>query len=204
MKRVNMNLAWMGVVFSAMSSILLLEYYREILAGSPSYTLGSMTLFLSLISTISLLIVYRQWSVLLNINVLETLKLSEQHSVNLNERPFVPNWPYIAFIAFWFLEFLFAGIWIFSLLQLIFFVIFLHYLFETIRKLQEIKIYLYRTLFNIDYKPVIKERNVLSVFLLTLLTLGVYWLYLVVRLSQEINEFLDMDDRIMRNLEVKS
>lgn len=40
-----MNLAWMGVVFSAMSSILLLEYYREILAGSPSYTLGTVTLF---------------------------------------------------------------------------------------------------------------------------------------------------------------
>jgi len=85
----------------------------------------------------------------------------------------------------------------------VFFVTFLHFLFEAARHLQEEKVRLYRVLFDVEFRPIIKERNVLTVLLLTLITFGVYWLYLIVELSKEINEFLDADERTMKNLEVK-
>ncbi|WP_233186277.1 DUF4234 domain-containing protein [Thermotoga sp. KOL6] len=199
----NVNLAWIGVVLSVLSSILLVEYYREFLVGNPNHVVGLAILFLSTVSVFSLLIVYRQWAFLLNENALKTLELARRYSMVINEKPLVPGWSYSTFVVFWFLGFLFPEVWIFSLLQIVFFVVFLHFLFETIKKLQDLKRRLYRTIFDAEFKSTVKDRNVLSVFLLTILTLGVYWFYLVIKLSQEINNFLDTDDQMMRNLEVK-
>ncbi|WP_296904382.1 DUF4234 domain-containing protein [Thermotoga sp.] len=199
----NVNLAWIGVIFSIASTMLLIKYYRGIAAGRPSHALGITVFFFSIVSSFSLLVVYRQWAALLNENALKTQKLAESHALDLKGKPIVPDWTYFAFVACWFLNFLFPGMWMFSLFQVVLFVVFLHFLFEAIKKLQEEKAYLYRTLFGVEYRPIIRERNVLFVLLLTMFTLGVYWLYLVIRLSKEINEFLDTDDRITKNLEVK-
>ncbi|WP_236681746.1 hypothetical protein [Thermotoga sp. RQ7] len=197
------NLAWIGVIFSIASTVLLVKYYGEILAGRQVHVFGLTALFLSMISSLSLFVVYRQWTVLLNENALKTQRLAESHGLDLKKVPLVPNWTYFAFVLFWFLSFLFPEVWLFSLLQVVFFVTFLHFLFEAARHLQEEKVRLYRVLFDVEFRPIIKERNVLSVLLLTLITLNAYWLYLVIELSKEINEFLDIDDRIMKNLEVK-
>ncbi|PLV56649.1 hypothetical protein AS006_03325 [Thermotoga sp. SG1] len=203
MRRVNMNLVWIGVIFSIASTFLLVKYYGEILSGKQGHVFALAALFLSIVSSLSLFVVYRQWAILLNENTLNTKKLAESYGIDLKGIPLVPNWTYFAFVLFWFLSFLFPEVWLFSLLQVVFFVTFLHFLFEAARHLQEEKARLYRTLFDVEFRPIIKERNVLSVLLLTLITLGVYWLYLIVELSKEINEFLDADERTMKNLEVK-
>ncbi|WP_233185648.1 DUF4234 domain-containing protein [Thermotoga sp. SG1] len=199
----NMNLVWIGVIFSIASTFLLVKYYGEILSGKQGHVFALAALFLSIVSSLSLFVVYRQWAILLNENTLNTKKLAESYGIDLKGIPLVPNWTYFAFVLFWFLSFLFPEVWLFSLLQVVFFVTFLHFLFEAARHLQEEKARLYRTLFDVEFRPIIKERNVLSVLLLTLITLGVYWLYLIVELSKEINEFLDADERTMKNLEVK-
>lgn len=197
------NLAWIGVIFSIASTVLLVKYYGEIISGRQGHVFALSALFLSMISSLSLFVVYRQWTVLLNENVLNTKKLAESHGLDLKKVPLVPNWTYFTFVLFWFLSFLFPEVWLFSLLQVVFFVTFLHFLFEAARYLHEEKARLWQALFDVEFQPIIRKRNVLTVLLLTLITFGVYWLYLIVELSKEINEFLDADERTMKNLEVK-
>jgi len=207
MRRVSVNLAVVGVAFSAVGTVALLETYRRFIGGDRvDVPLLALATFLSLISSVILFVVYRQWIACLNESARRTLELMERLNFPVPDEKIalVPSWSYTLFVIFWALSLLFPQLGIFALLQLVFFVIFLHHLFTAQHKLQEMKNKLLFELTGHDYKiEVFRTRNVLTAFLLALLTLGVYWLYLTVRISKEINDFMEKDEITSGNLEVR-
>ena len=207
MRRVSVNLAVVGVAFSAVGTVALLETYRRFIGGDRvDVPLLALATFLSLISSVILFVVYRQWIACLNESARRTLELMERLNFPVPDEKIalVPSWSYTLFVIFWALSLLFPQLGIFALLQLVFFVIFLHHLFTAQHKLQEMKNKLLFELTGHDYKiEVFRTRNVLTAFLLALLTLGVYWLYLTVRISREINDFMEKDEITLGNLEVR-
>jgi len=217
-KKVNVGLAVFGVILSLVGSLIAASSMGMMSAdfmerGMPmemSYENIGLVVFgsiLGLVATIFLLIVYHQWSSVLNTNVTNTINIFEYlKQKDPDKAPEydaflkslrnikVPSWPYwlffISMLLYWFLPY----IVIFPILSIVFFLIHLHNVFAVADKLQELKGKAYREFGNLPQGiNIIKTRNVLIVLLLTIVTLGIYWIYLIIKLSSEINSFIEVD-----------
>lgn len=217
-KKVNVGLAVFGVILSLVGSLVAASSMGMMSAdfmerGMPmemSYENIGLVVFgsiLGLVATIFLLIVYHQWSSVLNTNVTNTINIFEYlKQKDPDKAPEydaflkslrnikVPSWPYwlffISMLLYWFLPY----IVIFPILSIVFFLIHLHNVFAVADKLQELKGKAYREFGNLPQGiNTIKTRNVLIVLLLTIVTLGIYWIYLIIKLSSEINSFIEVD-----------
>ncbi len=217
-KKVNVGLAVFGVILSLVGSLVAASSMGMMSAdfmerGMPmemSYENIGLVVFgsiLGLVATIFLLIVYHQWSSVLNTNVTNTINIFEYlKQKDPDKAPEydaflkslrnikVPSWPYwlffISMLLYWFLPY----IVIFPILSIVFFLIHLHNVFAVADKLQELKGKAYREFGNLPQGiNTIRTRNVLIVLLLTIVTLGIYWIYLIIKLSSEINSFIEVD-----------
>src|SRR6056297_1712194 len=91
--------------------------------------------------------------------------------------------------------------WVYVLLY-IFGGIFLQMIFNSEKNLQMAKNHFYSILLPEKYRFMnqIKPRNFLLVMLLTVITLGIYWYYLLIKHSSEINAFIAADQENRRHL----
>jgi len=80
--------------------------------------------------------------------------------------------------------------------------VYLQKTFSTANSLQE-----YKERFYTGYQSAMlssvrkmKNRNIFLTVLFIIITLGIYWWYLLIAFSREINEFLDLDQRLRSSL----
>ncbi|MCS7232537.1 MAG: DUF4234 domain-containing protein [Synergistetes bacterium] len=85
---------------------------------------------------------------------------------------------------------------------LIFLAIYLHSLFSVSSDLSKFKNMIYfHLLGGIPFPiPEIRERNVIVVAILSIITLNIYWLYLLIKLTKEISNFINADMKIRKHL----
>jgi hypothetical protein len=176
-----------------------------------------VTIVLGMIIAILEIILFKQWMNVLNRNILNTQRMLsnvrtedisvkseiETASVELRNE-MIPNWAFwgfiISYLAMLGLSFLGSMVLLFGLISFIFFLIYLHQIFTTSHDLYKIKARVYSYLKNMKGLPSIEEvtsvprRNIFLVVLLTIITIGIYWFYLIVKLSVEINEYVKSDE----------
>ncbi|MDK2951198.1 MAG: hypothetical protein PWQ77_863 [Kosmotogales bacterium] len=82
-----------------------------------------------------------------------------------------------------------------NLIGFVFLAIYLQNLFQACKKLQEAKnkVYQYVSSKFILSGEIIKDRNIGMFILLAIVTIGIYWYYILIKMSYEINEFLQWD-----------
>jgi hypothetical protein len=82
-----------------------------------------------------------------------------------------------------------------NLIGFIFLAIYLQNLFRACKNLQEAKnkVYQYVSSKFILSGEIIKDRNIGMFILLAIVTIGIYWYYILIKMSYEINEFLQWD-----------
>ena len=223
-KRVNVNLAIasliigiLGVVFSLIGLVTSVQsvYAGDIgglFAGSAIFTLSFLT---NVIVLILQTIVIFQWSTSLNMNIDNTRlicrRLTAANPQNSDYRELEYRLDTLKFEpwAFWvYLGLYFLGIvvpaysWLFNIIGFVFLGIYLQQTFKTAALLQEYKDRFYSVYQNAMATPVrkMKNRNVFLTVLFINITLGIYWWYLLIAFSKEINEFLELDRRLRSSL----
>ena len=85
--------------------------------------------------------------------------------------------------------------------------IYIHNIFKSTSKLSDLKDKIYRYLKeekDVDlagevYR--IPQRNIITFIILSVITLSIYWLYLLVKLSSEINNYVKSDEKMRKELE---
>jgi hypothetical protein len=82
-----------------------------------------------------------------------------------------------------------------NLIGFVFLAIYLQNLFQACKKVQEAKnkVYQYVSSKLILNGEIIKDRNIGMFILLSIVTIGIYWYYILIKMSDEINEFLQWD-----------
>ncbi|RKX39213.1 MAG: hypothetical protein DRP20_01350 [Thermotogae bacterium] len=168
---------------------------------------------IGIVAAIFMLIVLNQWNQSLTENIKNTkiminyvkestddkqklLSLStvEVHLESLDLR----SWAYWLYVGFYVIS-LFIPVMavIFSLLAIIFLAIYLQSVFTVSKRLEEIKNTMYSVMgISTLQMQNIKSRNIGLFILFVIITLGIYWLYLLIKLSSEINNYLDTDQRL--------
>lgn len=225
-KRVNVGLAMgallvgiFGVIFAVIGvvtaaySIFSGNFFGAI-TGSGIFILS---LFTNLVVMILQAILIFQWSSALNVNIdnsrLFLRNLIQENPQNkdysemeyrLQSLKFDP-WAFWVYLAFYFLGTVFqAGSWYLNLIGFIFLAIYLQMTFTMATSLQD-----HKERFYSFYSPSgvfggsirkMKQRNIFLLILFNIITLGIYWWYLLIVFSKEINEFLDTDRQIRNSL----
>ncbi len=176
-----------------------------------------VVLILGIITAIFQFVVLKQWMNVLNGNIKNTIKLFsaiqtdnvsvkseiEASSAELgNEK--VPGWAFWGYLISYILSMVFAFTVVIpaitGVIALIFFLIFLYHIFSTSDSVYSKKTRAYSYLRNMKGYPQVEDiskitkRNVFLVLVLTIVTVGIYWLYLFIKLSTEINEFAKTDE----------
>ncbi len=176
-----------------------------------------ITIVMGIILMILQLILLKQWMNVLNRNILNTQSLlasiktddvsvkSEIETASMEmKNEVIPGWAFWGYIISYLLTIVFSFIGyvavIFAIVSLIFFLIYLHEIFSTSSDLFKTKSRVYSYLKNMKGLPASEEimpvtrRNLFLVILLTIVTFGIYWLYLIIKLSYEINEYVKSDE----------
>ncbi|HEY8542568.1 MAG TPA: DUF4234 domain-containing protein [Pseudothermotoga sp.] len=167
---------------------------------------------LGILAAIFTLIVLNQWSNTLNENIQNTkvllsylkqkvdadkqinLSVLEGHlsALNLN------IWAYWVYMTFYIVSFIvpMASL-VFAILAVVFLSIYLQSVFTVAKRLEEIKNAMYPMLgISSPMLSYIKQRNVGIFILLVIVTIGIYWWYLLIKLSDEINQYIDADQKL--------
>jgi len=167
---------------------------------------------LGILSAIFTLIVLNQWSSTLNENIqnskilldyakqkVETEKqmnlVALQSHLSVLSLNVWAYWAYlIVYVISFFIPMLSFVLWI---LSVIFLSIYLQSVFTVAKKLEEIKNIMY-PVFGISSPMMsyIKQRSIGVFILLVIVTLGIYWWYLLIKLSDEINQYIDADQKL--------
>jgi hypothetical protein len=114
------------------------------------------------------------------------------------------TWAYWVYLIFYVLA-LFTGVasFVFSILAIIFLAVYLQSVFTVSKRLEEIKNIMYPLLgVETPMLTYIKSRNIGVFILLVIVTLGIYWWYLLIKLSSEINQYIDADQRLRQVINV--
>jgi len=223
-KRVNVSLAIaaliigiLGVIFSVtgLATSAWSAFSGDIigiLAGGAIFTLSFLT---SVIVIILQTVVIFQWSHALNTNI-DNSRLVLRHltavypqnsdyrelEYKLQSLRFEP-WAFWVYLAFYFLGVVFAGYsWLFNLVGFVFLGVYLQKTFTTAHLLQEYKERFYSGYQSSMMSSVrrMKNRNIFLTVLFIIITFGIYWWYLLIAFSKEINDFLDLDLRLRSSL----
>ncbi len=223
-KRVNVNLAIaaliigiLGVIFSVTG--LITSTWSAFTGDIGGFVAGSAVFTLSFLTNVIVMVlqtvVIFQWSNALNTNIdnsrLVLRHLTVVHPQNNDYRELDYKLQTLRFEpwAFWvYLGLYFLGVvipaysWLFNLVGFVFLGVYLQKTFSTANSLQE-----YKERFYTGYQSAMlssvrkmKNRNIFLTVLFIIITLGIYWWYLLIAFSREINEFLDLDQRLRSSL----
>lgn len=172
----------------------------------------------ALLSQIFQIIVVYQWSRALNTNIENTRytfhqlkdKMTDKSKIeafDIIDMRFSSNkvqvWAYWVYFVMLLISYFSFGTFSWAaLVGVIFLAIYIHSVFSISKYLQESKTQLYNYLgknylFN---NRLIKERNVGFFILFIIITFGIYWLYLIIKLSIEINDYLSWDRQTRESL----
>ncbi len=212
---VNIALIWIGS-FYAISTLAT----GNILAGAAT---GVGVMLFSVVIGILVMVfqalVIFQWSQTLNGNIKNTQTMlqrmqsekSDQRSLadiqimnteisNMRLEP----WAFWVYLGLYFIQ-LFVpatAVFVLGILGFIFLAVYLQMVFSLSKKLQDIKakFYAFYSQGNMRNLHHIKSRNIGIFILLNIITFGIYWWYLLIVMSGEINAFLDTDQQIRKNL----
>ncbi len=188
--------------------------YVSLYAGSGYYV---TILIISFINMIFQFIVLKEWMDVLNRNILNTQSMistirtedlsvkSEIEAASLElKNAMIKGWPFWGYMISYILGILFIfemGIaMFFEILAFVFLLIYLYHIFSTSSSIYKTKSRLYsylrnmKGLPNVQDMPQITQRNIFLVVVFTIITAGIYWLYLIVKLSMEINEYVKNDE----------
>jgi hypothetical protein len=202
----------------------ILEYIdaNQLIGSFALFIIGGILLLLSQIFQI---IVVYQWSRALNTNIDNTrytfhqLKTkiedkSKTEALNVMDMGLSNNkvqvWAYWIYFAMIIISYFSIGSlsWI-SLIGVIFLAIYINSVFSVAKYLQDSKNRVYEYLNKRIYftKSIIKDRNVGLFILFVIITFGIYWLYLIIKLSDEINNYLSWDiqtrEKILENSDIQ-
>ncbi len=223
-KQVNMAAAVLAVIFVIISIILGIAGGFMLAVGEVRRALiswGIVALFGFMGLILQALVLY-QWSAVINHNLSNTkqtfLYLKERIEdplrgeigffANRIEDFTIPTWHYWVYLVMYIAS-LFTGwyAFLFNLLGFIFLAIYIHNIFKSTSKLSDLKDKIYRYLKEekgVDlagevYR--IPQRNIITFIILSVITLSIYWLYLLVKLSSEINNYVKSDEKMRKELE---
>jgi uncharacterized membrane protein len=176
----------------------------------------------ALISAILQAVVLYQWGNVINNNIKNTKHIFTHAKdqlqdplrgeigffVNRLEDFLVQAWPFYIYLVLYIIA-QFVG-WYSFLLYLIGFVflaIYLSNIFKATSKVSDMKDKIYSYLkgakgYNSEsYIFRIPQRSVALVIILSVITLGIYWAYILIKLSMEINEYVASDEKVRPELE---
>jgi len=181
-----------------------------------------LAVVMGIISAILQAVVLYQWGSVINNNIKNTKHIFTHAKdqlqdplrgeigffVNRLEDFMVQSWPFYVYLVMYIVA-QFVG-WYSFLLYLIGFVflaIYLSNIFKATGKVSEMKdkIYSYlkgaKGLSSESFIFRIPQRSVALVIILSVITLGIYWAYLLIKLSTEINEYISSDEKIRPEME---
>ncbi len=184
--------------------------------GSTAYV---FVLILGIVTAILQLIVLKQIMDVLNNNIVHTramlaniqtddlsIKSEIEAAARELESESIPGWAFWGYVISYVVAMIFSFVppvtTVFGLVGFVFFLIYLHQIFSTAASIYGVKNRVYSYLRNMKGLPQIEElrpiakRNIFLVLILTIVTFGIYWLYLLVRLPTEVNEFVKSDEGI--------
>ncbi len=181
---------------------------------------GLIGFIVSLLSFLFQSLCNYQWAKVLNRNIYKTNQLLSDMMNKTDDQDilydfhwmsdklnalWIQQWAFFGYIAISLLGTLFNSMpLIFSLVGFIFLSYYLSQIFKVSNELLTIKSQFYSFYLKDHYHEgleyIIPYRNILIFFLLSVLTVGIYWYYLLFKLSIEINLFLDYDEKLMAQL----
>lgn len=222
--RVSMPLAVLAVVFVILAVIFVLAGLvaaAQLQAGTAIGSLALVALF-GILSAIFQLLVLYQWARAINRNITNTrdvfLNLKDRLEdplrgeigffANRAEEFVVQTWPFWLYLVFYIIG-LFTGVYaiLFNILAFIFLAVYLHHIFRSTGKLSDLKDKLYQYLEGKHGVRLggqvfrIPRRSIILFIILSIITFTIYWLYLLVKLSSEINRYLSTDETLRREVE---
>lgn len=114
----------------------------------------------------------------------------------------INSWAFIIYAFFYVFGGFIPIINLINIPAFVFLAIYLHSLFSVSSELSKLKntVYFYFLRGMIPPMPEIKERNVVIVALLSVITFTIYWLYLLIKLTQEISSFIEADTKIRKSV----
>lgn len=223
-EQVNMVAAVLAVIFVVISIILGVAGGFMFAVGDLTGALASwgVVALFGLIGLILQAIVLYQWSAVINQNLSNTqqmfLYLKERIEdplrgeigffANRMEEFTIPTWPYWVYLAMYIIS-LFTGWYalLFNLLGFIFLAFYINNIFKSTSKVSNLKNKVYHylkeekgvSLSGEVYR--IPSRNIITFIILSVITLSIYWLYLLVKLSSEINNYVKSDEKMRKEIE---
>lgn len=223
-KGVSIVAAVLAVVFVILSVLLGfaggLMFISGKVWGALSYWL--MVACLGAIGAILQAVVLYQWSAAINQNLKNTQQtfsyLKERIEdplrgeigffANRIEELIIPTWPYWVYLAMYVIG-LFTGWYAFllNLLGFIFLALYINNIFRSTSKVSDLKNKVYSYLKERKGAAItgevyrIPRRNIIVFIILSAITASIYWLYILVKLSSEINNYVKSDEKIRKELE---
>jgi ABC-type multidrug transport system fused ATPase/permease subunit len=222
--RVSMPLAVLAVVFVILAVVFSISAAISAMRLQVGITAGAVAgaAVFGILSAIFQLLVLYQWSRAINTNVTNTrdvfLNLKDHLEdplrgeigffANRSEEFIVQTWPFWVYLVFYVIG-LFTGVYaiVFNILAFIFLAVYLSSVFRSIGKLSDLKDRLYQYLedrYGVHLTGRVfrvPRRSIALFIILSIITFTIYWLYLLVRLSSEINQYLSTDETLRREVE---
>jgi len=184
------------------------------------YTPPQWATVVSVLGFIFQIIVCYQWATCINKNIYETQERIDSISQNAKDRDelYDFNWmveklntlkisllPFWIYLVFSIMGLLLPGAYmLFSILSFVALAYYLNKVFFMSNQLSDIKSQFYSFYLKDDYNPridyTVKPRNILYFLLFTFISMGLYWYYLILKLSLEINTYLKSDDILRKKL----
>ena len=181
---------------------------------------GLIGFIVSLLSFLFQSLCNYQWAKVLNRNIFETNKLLSDMMNKTNDEEvlydfkwmsdklnalWIQQWAFFGYVTMSLLGTIFNNMtMLFSLFAFVFLAYYLSQIFKVSNELLRIKSQFYSFYLKEKYHEgleyIIPYRNIIMFFIFSVLTLGIYWYYLLFKLSTEINFFLDYDEKLMIQL----
>ncbi len=206
-----------GTLFAMIGAVVAVEatYYYDFDTMTGAGAIMILGGLLGFVSGILQLVVMFQWSSVLKTNIDNTRIIMTSLGRRVTDRDKVdvidlfssklsgmqlPVWSYWLYVVFYIVG-LFTGAYaiLFFILAFIFLAVYLHGVFSVSENLQDMKGKIYPFLLEkIVFEDIrrINKRNIGLFILLSIITFGIYWYYLLIKLSSEINAYVDIDGRL--------
>lgn len=196
---------------------------QTVIPYEQEYEEEPVPIWITLISALGFvfqIIVCYQWAVCINHNITETQSFFFRTSsiIDDEEEIYDFNWmidklntlkinlmPFWMYLVFSILGIVIPGAYLlFSILGFASLAYYLNKLFILSGELSDIKSQFFGFYLKSDYEPrienTIKPRNIIYFLLFSIFTMGLYWYYLIFKLSMEINLFLNSDEILRSKL----
>lgn len=227
--RVSIVLAILAVIFVFLAITTAIAgavtTVREVSTGQVPVGGGGLlaiTVIFGILSAIFQIVVLYQWSSTMNQNVSnteQTLTHFKEHLedplrgevgffLNRVEEYKILTWPFWVYLVMYLIA-LFSGwyAFLFNLIGFIFLAVYLSNIFKSTNKISDLKDRIYQYIQEKEGVGLserihrIKRYNIILFIVLAVITFGIYWLYLLVKMSLEINRYLESDEKVRTQME---